>query len=545
MKQEKKGKDGANGPGSSGSPSAPTAAAPKASEPATGGPASAPEEKKDQVTQTEPSSGTVPRGTPASPEPTPEQTTVTPSGNTHDPGSKAPDTQNGNDLPKADSNGEGNDDPPPPNPPKPKPNPNPDQVASERSSPGGHLAHGVSGGAGKGGGAGGSASSGPGSTGHQNPGSSGTGTSGGTQHTQKDGLSLNDPGPNVLGKVGGAFAAGIPPYTTHPKTPDDKINLSPTPDVPDLTADVLTATTPVLFFLSAVIVALLGYSLWKVNELGSSWNHVTGQEDTVGVRMSRVLTVELDMQAPPPNNTLLLTPGKGQPTKDASDQKPGKSGKPKSKVGEEGSLPPSTQNNVQSEKKENKPQGTEVNNGTDNQTPEQNKDPVSPSASPVKTSATDGKSGKPDSKVGTEAILVASKNKAQIKETSEQARGLCSTLARTISRNKWWIPATVAVLFIYMWALHYRRLFPASNSAATWGAPAFLGAVAGSIAFMLLIMLIRFYYRRGKAKVPKKALKDKISSQGEKKPEAPNKPEVPDKQDAPKKVEESEKPKAL
>ncbi|KJP86044.1 hypothetical protein AK88_04301 [Plasmodium fragile] len=33
--------------------------------------------------------------------------------------------------------------------------------------------------------------------------------------------------------------------------------------VPDLTDAVLTATTPVLFFLSAVTVALLGYSLWK------------------------------------------------------------------------------------------------------------------------------------------------------------------------------------------------------------------------------------------------------------------------------------------
>ncbi|KJP85106.1 hypothetical protein AK88_05258 [Plasmodium fragile] len=34
-------------------------------------------------------------------------------------------------------------------------------------------------------------------------------------------------------------------------------------DIPDLTDTVLTATTPVLFFLSAVIVAVLGYSLWK------------------------------------------------------------------------------------------------------------------------------------------------------------------------------------------------------------------------------------------------------------------------------------------
>ncbi|KJP85615.1 hypothetical protein AK88_04728 [Plasmodium fragile] len=124
-------------------------------------------------------------------------------------------------------------------------------------------------------------SSGPGSTGHQGPsssgtgstgtvdpgssgpGSAGTGSTGGTPDKEQDGLSLNDPGTNVRGELGGAYAAGIPPYTTHPKTPDDNINLSPTQDVPDLTDTVLTATTPVLFFLSAVTVALLGYSLWK------------------------------------------------------------------------------------------------------------------------------------------------------------------------------------------------------------------------------------------------------------------------------------------
>ncbi|KJP86097.1 hypothetical protein AK88_04288 [Plasmodium fragile] len=35
------------------------------------------------------------------------------------------------------------------------------------------------------------------------------------------------------------------------------------PVFPDLTADVLTATTPILFFVTSVFVALLGYSLWK------------------------------------------------------------------------------------------------------------------------------------------------------------------------------------------------------------------------------------------------------------------------------------------
>ncbi|KJP86847.1 hypothetical protein AK88_03556 [Plasmodium fragile] len=47
------------------------------------------------------------------------------------------------------------------------------------------------------------------------------------------------------------------------------------PHAPDVTADILTATTPVLFFLSAVIVALLGYSLWKVS------THTTHQYNRV------------------------------------------------------------------------------------------------------------------------------------------------------------------------------------------------------------------------------------------------------------------------
>ncbi|KJP85005.1 hypothetical protein AK88_05360 [Plasmodium fragile] len=66
-----------------------------------------------------------------------------------------------------------------------------------------------------------------------------------------------------LDTVSGGFA---PPYPEHKASSPSNTNLgtgSGGPDGPDLTGTVLTATTPVLFFLSAVIVALLGYSLWK------------------------------------------------------------------------------------------------------------------------------------------------------------------------------------------------------------------------------------------------------------------------------------------
>ncbi|KJP84776.1 hypothetical protein AK88_05592 [Plasmodium fragile] len=65
---------------------------------------------------------------------------------------------------------------------------------------------------------------------------------------------------------------GIAPPTLHAGTSNHPIEYPGTPgnpnngpDVPDLTGTVLTATTPVLFFLSAVTVALLGYSLWKLH----------------------------------------------------------------------------------------------------------------------------------------------------------------------------------------------------------------------------------------------------------------------------------------
>ncbi|KJP86040.1 hypothetical protein AK88_04297 [Plasmodium fragile] len=108
----------------------------------------------------------------------------------------------------------GNDDPPPLNPPKPKPNPNPDQA-----------------------------------------GSSGNNSNGGVPSFDLDKIFPK----NIRIAAGGGFT---PPITT----PGSSTTSGATQGdyaVPDLTADVITATTPVLFFLSAVIVALLGYSLWK------------------------------------------------------------------------------------------------------------------------------------------------------------------------------------------------------------------------------------------------------------------------------------------
>ncbi|KJP88408.1 hypothetical protein AK88_01860 [Plasmodium fragile] len=85
-------------------------------------------------------------------------------------------------------------------------------------------------------------------------------------------------------------------------------------------------------------------------------------------------------------------PGKGHDKKLASGQKPGKSGKPKSKVGEAGSLPPSPQDGAPSEQKEKKHGGNAVKSATDKQTPEQNKASASPSRHSPKKNASAGKS---------------------------------------------------------------------------------------------------------------------------------------------------------
>ncbi|KJP86037.1 hypothetical protein AK88_04294 [Plasmodium fragile] len=78
----------------------------------------------------------------------------------------------------------------------------------------------------------------------------------------------------------GNVAGGIAPPTLDEKkyhsVPDNRGEKPGDYAVPDLTADVFTATTPVLFFLSAVTLALLGYSLWKVtahNTQGHTQTH--------------------------------------------------------------------------------------------------------------------------------------------------------------------------------------------------------------------------------------------------------------------------------
>ncbi|KJP85109.1 hypothetical protein AK88_05261 [Plasmodium fragile] len=101
----------------------------------------------------------------------------------------------------------------------------------------------------------------------------------------------SDP-PQAAGDLGGHYAPGPPqvPHTVHPKnvpSNDDG------PDVPDLTGTVLTATTPVLAFVTLVIVALLGYSLWKASTLGTSSGNETSQIDTEDAATVGTTTVSL------------------------------------------------------------------------------------------------------------------------------------------------------------------------------------------------------------------------------------------------------------
>ncbi|KJP88413.1 hypothetical protein AK88_01865 [Plasmodium fragile] len=124
----------------------------------------------------------------------------------------------------------GNDDPPPLNPPKPKPNP--DQTAS--SSGADKTTAGV------------------------DP----------DKHCTNKGeghgcdLMLAVPFEPTTNLSDGHFGLGATPAIRDLNK--DGVRKEDVPlDVPDLTNAVLTATTPVLFFLSAVTVALLGYSLWK------------------------------------------------------------------------------------------------------------------------------------------------------------------------------------------------------------------------------------------------------------------------------------------
>ncbi|KJP85158.1 hypothetical protein AK88_05201 [Plasmodium fragile] len=93
---------------------------------------------------------------------------------------------------------------------------------------------------------------------------------GGTQNGPTSGSTQPAPFPfdpvNIftqdIENVAGGFA---PPTTTHGSSGSSNMDHGGPggPIPPDLTNDVLIATTPILFFLASVTVALLGYSLWK------------------------------------------------------------------------------------------------------------------------------------------------------------------------------------------------------------------------------------------------------------------------------------------
>ncbi|KJP88876.1 hypothetical protein AK88_01370 [Plasmodium fragile] len=197
-----------------------------------------------------------------------------------------------------------------------------------------------------------------------------------------------------------------------------------------------------------------------------------------------------------------------------------KSVKSDSKVGSGGSLPPSLQNKAQSEKNQKDPKGNAMKSGTNKQTPEQNKAPATPSGGSLKEPAPGTDSGKSKPKDGSNGLQVASQNGAQIKQT-----------------NKVWIPATLIVLGFYIAAL----CFNPTNNAGEMILPSVLG-VTGSIGLMLVIMLIRFYLRKGRSHLPKKALKDTISAKEDQKPDVSKKPEAPEKQEASGKLDAPNKP---
>ncbi|KJP84779.1 hypothetical protein AK88_05590 [Plasmodium fragile] len=76
------------------------------------------------------------------------------------------------------------------------------------------------------------------------------------------GLGTDPPKPE--GELGGNYGPR-PAQVPHPIGPNKGPSNDGGPTPPDLTDTVLTATTPILFFVTFVTVALLGYSLWKVS----------------------------------------------------------------------------------------------------------------------------------------------------------------------------------------------------------------------------------------------------------------------------------------
>ncbi|KJP84848.1 hypothetical protein AK88_05518 [Plasmodium fragile] len=99
----------------------------------------------------------------------------------------------------------------------------------------------------------------------------------------RPGLCLNDAGIFKDGNPGG----GMAPPTLDTGTSKNPIEYPGTPrnpnsgpHAPDLTGVVLTATTPVLFFLASVTVALLGYSLWKKEKERNNKSNFKKQKPT-------------------------------------------------------------------------------------------------------------------------------------------------------------------------------------------------------------------------------------------------------------------------
>ncbi|KJP84737.1 hypothetical protein AK88_05632 [Plasmodium fragile] len=166
-------------------------------------------------------------------------------------------------------------------------------------------------------------STGTGSTGTTNPRSSGTGSTGhqppspvpspgrnNVQSTGSNGTNANkDPGldldfkPHADG-IGGAYGPNAAPIDPHRTVISEHPPKGPGgPDGPDLTADVLTATTPILLFVASVIVAVLGYSLWKYFAY-------------LGQRRRRTYRTVRDVPSPPLDEEILDHLQRGEPPPD-------------------------------------------------------------------------------------------------------------------------------------------------------------------------------------------------------------------------------------
>ncbi|KJP85166.1 hypothetical protein AK88_05209 [Plasmodium fragile] len=109
------------------------------------------------------------------------------------------------------------------------------------------------------------------------------------------------------------------PFKPNKNLSDGHFGPGPTPDIktikpsesgetggpffPDLTADVFTATTPILLFVAAVTVALLGYSLWKYFAY-------------LGTKRRRTYRTVRDVPSPPLDEEILEHLQRGEPPPD-------------------------------------------------------------------------------------------------------------------------------------------------------------------------------------------------------------------------------------